>query len=164
MKPIRISMLMLVAGCVAAVGCGGRELPETVNVTGKIMFEGKAVDNAEVGFVPTTEEKGTFAARGRTDSEGQFELMTYFGPDDDVSGALPGDYIVTVTKPDVPADPAELQKHFQAHPQMVPKNLLPQKYISAKTSDLKAPVTADGDNNFEFELTGSTAPDKKAKK
>lgn len=138
--------------CVAAAGCSGRDLPETVPVSGTILHDGKPLADAEIGFVPKQEDSGAHPAHGRTDESGVFTLKTYFGPKDEVSGATPGEYTVTVQKRDIPPDPAELQKMFQKNPQMIPKSLLPDKYGSPATSNLEATVAKGEENSFEFKL------------
>jgi hypothetical protein len=147
-------LIVLVASAVlVASGCSGSDLPETVPVTGNVLYKGEPVANAQVGFVPKDQDSGVRPARGQTDDAGQFKLRTYFGPDHDVAGATPGEYVVTVEKRDVPADPAEMTKMFSKNPSMVPKNLLPGKYATAKSSSLSATVEKGGDNSFELELT-----------
>lgn len=144
----------LVGLCLAAAiaGCSGRDLPETIPVTGQVTYQGKPLVDAQIGFIPKQEGSGAHPARGRTDERGAFELTTYFGPQDELSGATPGDYIVTVQKHDVPGDPVEVQKMFFKNPGMVPKSLLPAEYGDPGKSELTATVVEDGDNSFEFKL------------
>jgi hypothetical protein len=144
--------MLLVA--LLAAGCGdGRDLPETLPVTGTVVYKGEPLADAEIGFVPSAPDSGAHPARGRTDAAGKFTLKTYFGPTDDVAGATPGEYKVTVQKRDVPADPAELAKHFQLNPQMVPASLVPTKYESVDTTPLSATVAEDAANDFPLEMT-----------
>ncbi|HZN34994.1 MAG TPA: hypothetical protein VFB80_14295 [Pirellulaceae bacterium] len=86
------------------------------------------------------------SASGRTDSSGQYTLTTYFSPDDQPAGAMPGEYVVTVTKIDEPEGIVDPYKKGQ-----MPKNQLPDKY-SSQRSPLSATVTAGGANRFDFPL------------
>jgi hypothetical protein len=73
-------------------------------------------------------------------------LTTYFGPDEQPAGALPGEYAVTITKIDEP------QGAFDPHKDPPPKNHLPLKYGTPQKSPLTAEVKSNGRNHFEFEL------------
>lgn len=142
-----LSLVLTVAGC-----SSGLELPDTVDVSGKVTYNGEPVTNAEVGFIPKQEVGTALSARGRTNDAGEYTLETYVNADNRLTGATPGDYTVTVQKTDVPADPAEMQKQFLANPGMVPKALLPAKYSKPGETDLTATVTKDGENKINFEL------------
>jgi hypothetical protein len=92
-------------------------------------------------------------ASGFTDNEGKFELTTY-SPGD---GALPGDYVITVSKfqgNDRPAsgagdmDPKEMAKLMKQHADLVKKSrgapvTIPAAYADANKSHLKATVIPD---------------------
>ena len=152
MRRIARNSVALAGVCVALSGCSGRDLPDTVPVSGKVLFKGEPLADAEVGFIPRQEGDDIHPAQGRTDETGYFTLRSYFGPEDEIDGATPGEYIVTVQKRDVPGDPAEMAKMFQKKPGMVPKSLIPEKYGTSAKSNLEATVTKDGDNSFEFTL------------
>ncbi len=91
----RISWSLVVGALVsAAVGCGGGTgFEKPVPVTGKVVFQGKPVDGAMVTFLSKAEGTGR-SASGQTAADGSFSLTTFKTGD----GALPGDYIVTVSK------------------------------------------------------------------
>lgn len=147
--------LVAVWSALGVCGCGP-ELPDTVPVTGTILFKGEPVAQAQVGFVPKTEGAGALPARGQTDAAGRFVLTTYVGPGQEAAGVTPGDYAVTVQKTDIPADPAKMAEMFSKNPGYVPPQLLPGRYATAAKSDLTATVTEDGENAFEFELVEET--------
>ncbi len=133
-------------------GCGDSvEVPKTVSATGKVTYKGQPLADAEVGFVSKLDNKDVKAARGVTDSNGEFSLTTYVDPQHEVSGATPGDYVVTVTKNEQ-IDPDEAMRMFQQNPMMEFKKLVPDKYTTKEASPLKASVTPDGENHFEFPL------------
>lgn len=154
--------LLLIAAWFVPGICGcGPELPETVHVTGKVVHDGKPITNAQIGFVPMTEGSGALPARGETDESGEFTLKTFVTATAEADGATPGAYVVTVQKTDVPADPAKMAAMFSKNPGYVPPQLLPSEYADVGKSPLKATVTEDGDNSFDFELEGDVKPSTK---
>src|SRR5262245_60707077 len=70
------------------------------SISGTVLYKGQPVDGATVTFLPKSEEPTAKAAHGKSDSRGHFTLTTYFSPDDQPAGAMPGDYAVTITKID----------------------------------------------------------------
>ncbi len=119
-------------------GCG-KSRPTPVEVTGSVTFRGQPVQNALVNFIP----KDLRPASGRTDAQGRFELMTYEPGD----GAIVAEHSVLISK-------------FVEKPRSNPKSpypesvsVLPVRYSRATTTDLTAQVTADGANDFTFDLT-----------
>ena len=117
----------------------------TASVAGTVLYKNQPVDGATVIFHPKGDPAQARPAQGKTNSSGQFTLTTYFGPAEQPSGALPGDYKVTVSKIDEP------QGAFDPHKDPPPKHHLPLKYEAATTSPLTATVQA-GSNRPEFKL------------
>lgn len=149
--PVLLTVLSAIASLTIA-GCGGGpRIPETVTVTGKISYKGQPVTEALVGFVSKLDNKDVLAARGTTDSDGEFSLTTYIDPQHEVSGATPGEFVVTVTKNEQ-QDMVKIMEEFKKNPAMQFKKLVPEKYTDGKSSPLKATVTTDGENRFEFVL------------
>ncbi|MEW4527641.1 MAG: carboxypeptidase regulatory-like domain-containing protein [Maioricimonas sp. JB045] len=137
----------------AAAGCGGSSgdkwtegRPETIPVTGVVTLNGEPLADATISFEP---QGGDHAAYGRTDEEGRFELTTF----EDGDGAVAGGYVVSVRKSEVvttpnPQDPnGPPIKSEQI-------NYVPEKYTRSRTSGLDAIVSAEGENEFTFELEG----------
>jgi hypothetical protein len=98
----------------------------------------------DVVFTPVA---GPIVASGRTDASGKFVLTSLADKD----GAPPGEYTVTVV-PGVEA----LDEMPEGNEPALPKRLatatkVPAKYGSPG-SGLSAKVTADGPNEFTFEL------------
>ena len=144
--------LFAVAVILETAGCsGGPKIPQTVTVKGSVVYQDKPLADAQIGFVSKLDNKDVFPANGRTNASGEFTLSTYIDPQHEVSGATPGDYVVTVIKNEE-MDRAKMMEEFKANPSMTFKALVPEKYIDAKTSPLTATVTADGANTFEFKL------------
>ena len=130
------------------LGCSGHpDRPETYPVSGTVLLNGKPVERADVAFYPKTTGPVSKSAGGQTDAQGLFSLHTYFSPTDNPEVALAGEYIVVITKIDVPKEAIMNPVGF-----IPPKNQLPKRYSNATVSKLSAPVTAEGPNSFTFEL------------
>jgi len=112
---------------------------------------------------------GVRAAFGRTDASGRFQLTTVLAND----GAMVGPYAVLVSKtvgpaaaaggdtydPSDPAGGGARESYYASQKEggepEEPQNLLPAKYTDAATSGLTAEVKADGQNEFQFDLSDS---------
>ena len=129
--------LMLLFGCSGTHG--------TANVAGTVTYKGQPVDGATVILHPKSEDPIAKPAQGKTDSSGHFTVTTYFGPGEQPSGAMPGDYAVTVTKIDEP------QGAFDPHKDPPPKNHLPAKYSAPQQTPLSLTIKA-GANRPELNL------------
>ena len=119
-------------------GCGKRR-PTPVKVTGTVTYRGQPVEGATVNFIP---KKGRIAI-AKTDADGRFALRTYEPRD----GAIVGEYEVAIVKyiPNPGYDPSS--PHSE---EMIP--VLPKRYANRATSELKASVTTDRANDFQFDL------------
>ena len=143
----------------AVPGCGDDKVDrpyDLVPAGGVVIYKGQPVEGATVTFHPAEAgspmSAGKPAARAKTNAQGRFRLWT-FDLDD---GALPGDHVVTISKveivapdidPDVPGyDPSK------APADPPPRYLVPERFGNRPTSDLKATVTPEGPNEFEFAL------------
>ena len=137
------AIMFVVFGCARGSG-----RPETVPLSGTVMYQGKAVDGADVTFTPNP-GAGDAAkpAQGKTDANGTFRVKTYFGPDDEPNGALAGDYTVTIRKIDLPQGIVSPENYKP------PKNQLPERYADPKQSGLSATVKPGEKNEFPFALT-----------
>ena len=133
-------LAVLIAACLAS--CSQPSGPETYPATGTVTLDGAPIDDAVVVFYPrNTAANSMQAAQANTDAEGRFEMRTHIEKDVYREGIPPGDYDVTVTKLEVVHD---MRRQ--------PKNLLPRKYSSARTSKLSATVQPNNDNAFTFVL------------
>jgi hypothetical protein len=129
--------------CPAALsGCGAPAGPATVQVTGTVTYNGKPIDAANVIFYPS--DANELVSQSATDPDGRFQLSSHVGGGKFKAGIVPGQYAVAITKLDVAGISNTLAP---------PKNMLPKKYGSPKTSPLTADVAAGTENNFEFPLT-----------
>ena len=135
-----LSALCCMVAVVTLGGCSrptveGR--PALAAASGTVLYQQKPVEGATVLFIPV--DHG-YAATGRTDANGKFQLRT-FDPDD---GAAPGKFTVTVRKFEILFPPGGGE---------IERQLLPEKYGAGAQSGLTAEVSADDDNVFQFELT-----------
>lgn len=151
----------IVSGLVL-LGCSGSEGDadriDVYPVSGKVTLGSAPVAGATVTYSP----KGSYpAAFGISDAGGNYKLTTY----EDGDGAAAGEYTVLVTK----AAPAAASPSAGGHDAYVaggaaashgargganaaPGSLLPQKYMSAETSDLAVTVKTGGDNVIDLKL------------
>ncbi|MFT5322679.1 MAG: hypothetical protein ACI8P0_000520 [Planctomycetaceae bacterium] len=162
-KPVRVVIVALFAGILA--GCGGGESddrPDRTPVSGSVSIGGVPVTGAIVVFSPANEGSGR-GATGITDDSGNFALGTFEKAD----GAVPGDYIVLVSKleqttaeaagpvneddPNYDGAPAEEEN---AGPAVEVKTLVPAKFGKRESSTLRATVGDDAVEGLPFDLAG----------
>ena len=122
---------------VSAVGCGGSDKNRVVvhPVQGAIQFRGQPVEGAFVSLHPKTSAEGVPNPRATVAKDGSFTVSTYDGND----GAPEGEYVVTVQW----YKPVRQGNDLVGGP-----NVLPVKYASARTSDLKIRIAA-GENRLQ---------------
>lgn len=128
-------------------GCGGE--PGLVKVTGRVTYKGKPVPKGQVYFTP---EKGGRAADGALDADGNYRLGTF----DLGDGAYAGAYQVSVVargEDKAPPTGKKARVVMEEDMQGTGEPLVPRKFLSPETSQLKAEVSADKSNHFEFDLT-----------
>lgn len=78
----------------AVAGCSPP--PRTVAVVGSVTHDGMPVEGATVVFLD--DRLGDHTAVGVTDEAGHYELSTFFSANDLMGGAIPGGYVVSITK------------------------------------------------------------------
>jgi len=138
-------------------GCGGDidHRPPLVPAGGELLFDGQPLAGAQVVFVPPTNDRP--AAFATTDEQGRFSLTTFVLHD----GAVPGDYIVTITKQQAAQTMTtdEASAYFARTGNPPPRtkfvDLIPANYGSRTASGLSASVATDGENRFSFHLSQS---------
>lgn len=128
----------LVASTLALIGCDSG--PEMGRVSGKVTYKSQPVPKGTVSFIPVDPSKGRNAT-GSIMSDGTYTLQTE-NPND---GALVGDYVVTISARD-----EEILDYIPKKP-IPPKLLVPEKYESPGSSELKATVKG-GSNSIDFTL------------
>ena len=127
----RFVALNVLLGVTLLFGCSG---PSNIQpVSGSITLDGKPCPGLFVLFTPLEGEQKT-SSRGQTDENGQFTLRY----SSQIQGALIGKHLVQVS-PNPDPGPG------------IAKVSLPPRYN--RRSELRAEVTTDGDNTFQFDLT-----------
>lgn len=150
--PVPWASLIVYAGLAATFGCSGSDRPEMVPVSGTVLYHGKPLEGATVRFMGEEGRPST----GVTDAEGRFRLTAF----DQGDGAVLGKHVVTVSKYAKPAfqppKNPDGSYRFESEAQKVAfynrPSVLPNRYQDPKRSGLEATVTADGPNDFTFEL------------
>ena len=132
----RIVALCLAIVLVASAGCGSGK-KKTCIVRGKVTYDGKVVPNGTITFFPT---EGP-SASGEIQPDGSYTLTTYVAGD----GAVEGAYTVVIVA--MRDESGRLPE--ERNP--LPPPIVPNKYTSAATSDLRAEVKA-GENTLNFHL------------
>ncbi|MGB9689601.1 carboxypeptidase-like regulatory domain-containing protein [Thermogutta sp.] len=159
---ILVAFLCSLFGLTVSEGCGSRNrgnIPQTAPVSGTVTLDGQPVDGATVVFVPTgTPAYGAYAV---TDAKGHFTLKS----SETVSGAVPGKYLVQVTK--LVTDSTKKQfvvAEDVEHAALASggsgpstevtatRNVLPEKYANPKTSGIEVTVPSEGLQNLEIKL------------
>jgi hypothetical protein len=138
--------LLLGIHLVILPGCGSADI-ELAPAEGIVTLDGRPVEGAGVTFQSMA---GGPAASGTTDSEGRFQLRTMNQP-----GAPLGEHIVLISKTwmDLPTtaagqvDEAKLREVTDIEE----KNLLPVRYSSPATSELRATIDNSGER-MQFSL------------
>ncbi|NMC21707.1 MAG: carboxypeptidase regulatory-like domain-containing protein [Thermogutta sp.] len=145
-------------GIVLGGACNrGASKPKTYPVTGTVTMNGQPVVGATVTFTPKEPpapgQAGPQAAGGVTDEQGRYQIGTFAKGD----GALPGEYLVSVTKYEGVAPTGGGGSEEEYRPPLpgeetpVPKNVLPPQYANPSTSGLSFKVEAK-DNTFDITL------------
>jgi hypothetical protein len=151
---------------VSLAGCSGN--PSTAPVRGIVTYRDKPVEGASVVFSRDSGDltKGEMAV-GKTDANGQFELTTHFASQASAKGAVPGKYVVTISKHMPPEGMSEEKyqalveaaKKIGESGAMVPANQQPPptvemlpNYATASKSKLTADVPASGVTDLKFSL------------
>jgi hypothetical protein len=132
----RTLRLAAAAALIALAGCGGGN-PKTAPVKGTVTYKGRPVPNGTVTFIP---ESGP-TATGELGPDGSYTLTTFRRGD----GAVPGRYTVVIVA---------MQDNAGRLPEErtpLPPPIVPEKYTSAVTSDLRAEVE-DRENTLDFPL------------
>jgi hypothetical protein len=120
-----VTCLMMVTGC----GDAGPERVTTFPVQGAITFQGRPIPGAFVAFHPQTPRANVPAPRANVAADGSLKVTTFQAGD----GAPEGQYVLTV----------EWYKPIKQGGDVMPgPNVIPKKYASPQTSNLKVTIAA----------------------
>lgn len=165
-----VTRLLLALGAVGfcAAGCGPR-LP-LVPVTGQVTMNGEPLEGAIVVFAPQSPVDGVVRVSSAvTGAGGRFALQTNYSPRVTGKGAVPGAFMVTVSKSvsGTALPPAEYRKHLAEHRKRMGDRLLyagpeeehdfsvqlvPHRYTSVATTPLAAEVASGRANEFTLAI------------
>jgi hypothetical protein len=163
-----LAAILCGAGLVVMPGCSSDDLGQRYPVSGQVKYNGQPVAKGRITFSPAPGNTTGRAAHGEIE-EGRYSLSTQGNND----GALPGSYRVAVvaleadlskaqvsvlqSKPSSKAELIRVMKQATdrqlniAKATQSAKALVPKKYATPETSDLKAEVK-EQPNNFDFDL------------
>lgn len=130
------------------VGCGSSNQKETHPVAGAVEFDGIVPVDGTVVFHPVekSEDDTTPTPRGTIKSDGSFQMRTYESSD----GAPAGKYTVTFSWQ---GDLSQYKDLSEDELDRLPE-LMPEKYLSPKTSDITVTIK-EGENSLDrFKLSG----------
>ena len=102
---------------------------------GKVTLNGRPLEDATVKFQPTA--AGGSPSSGKTDADGQYELMSTF----DTAGAMPGEHVVSIQTAETYFDEEGNEREREER--------VPAKYN--RQTELKR-VVEPGTNTFNFDL------------
>lgn len=134
--------LVVAVMAAAVIGCGKRQSEVALNhVEGQVFWKGQPLAGAQIALHPQgKQDEKLLPARARTDAEGRFRLGTF----DAADGAVEGEYLVTITH-------RPIQK--MADGGWAPGgNILPPKYATPKTTDLRVHVASGANQLPAFDL------------
>jgi hypothetical protein len=127
--PFRKPLLWALIGCLCIAGCSRQSRLTTYPVRGKVTYRTQPVAEAMLVLHPAVPfPAGTPQPIAYANAHGEFEFTTFESGD----GAPQGQYVITV----------ELREERKVGEELVRdgRNLLPAKYQSPQTSDLKCEV------------------------
>jgi hypothetical protein len=122
------------------VGCAKDDTPKTVPAEGVVTLDGNPVEGATVIFIAT---QGSNNATAVTGKQGVFKANAF----EHKSGAVPGDYKVTINKTDF--KPAS-EKAGESN--VTVSYGLPERYASVSKTDLTLQLGENGNKEIKFEL------------
>src|SRR6188508_2469400 len=140
-KPSVLVGIALAASLTISAGCG-RGGQGLAKVKGTIKYNGKPVPNGTVNFMPDDGNKPS--ASGEIQPDGTYTLMTAQGSSNHEGAVIGKHKVIIVAMQDMAS---RLPEERIA----LPPPIVPVKYTSPATSDLKAQVE-DKENMIDFDL------------
>jgi hypothetical protein len=151
----RSSLLALTVILIEVTGCGGKDSPPLVPVSGVVLYEGKPLIEHAITFNPVGSTPGS-GSIGGTGTDGRFSLTDVRGE----SGAYVGEYRVSFYP-----TPSGSALDNPANAVKLTVNVLPGSYIDSSNSPVRATVGESG-GSIQIALnksgTGSSAATKAA--
>ena len=143
MRVVRSAALVILIALspLLASGCGGSSQGLAV-VKGKVTYKGKPVPNGTINFLPTNGNKPS--ASGEIQSDGSYSLKTFVS-NRPSEGAVLGEHQVVIVAM------VDQASRLPEERSPLPPPIVPVKYTSPATSDLKAQVE-NKENVIDFDL------------
>ena len=140
--------------------------PPTSEAGGRVLHNGQPIKGAVVCFIPTFENPHrTYSAIGVTNSEGRFLLNAFRGVIGAPVGPQQGTIQYRVPTGRVLKDPMLASELYPDDPNFYEDpgiremaSGIPRSYSEPETSGLTATITAEGPNDFLFNLVGPAEP------
>lgn len=133
-----LRLALVACACFWVAGCDSR--PTRLPIEGRILVDGKPLGFGSITFVP----EGVGPKAVATVRDGQYQIESQRGP-------LAGSMVVEVRAPQLPTDkPLPESTEKLIYDTVNSAETLPPRYN--RNSELRASVTADGPNQFDFEL------------
>ena len=138
--------VLLVSLCMA--GCPSQSgLKGLVPASGTVTYENQPAAGATVTFMPVNKSGDARTASAITDDNGNFVIKTLTQ-----EGLYPGEYSVMVQKIEDNTNNTEEDIKAGTATKGAPKHLLPQKYASPSSTDIKVAIPAKGDKAIVIDL------------
>lgn len=119
--------------------------PETYPATGIVTLDGTPVEGADITFIPSSSKSVIGGGSAVTNDDGYYEATIFVDGGKSTKLGLPaGEYYVEVVKLEHVDGDASLSKP--------PRNVLPARYGSVKSSELKVTVKSAAENQNDFHL------------
>jgi hypothetical protein len=125
-------------GLVILAGCG--PTTDRKEVSGKVTLDGVPLDGGSIRFSSTGEKK---MSSGAMVNDGQYEIPR-------AKGLLPGTYRVELNAPDDSVPPVAVRTPGGGSGGLAAPERIPSEYNDNSKHTID--VTADGDNQFDFEV------------
>lgn len=138
------SVLLPLALLILTTGCTGDNYPSMYPVSGVITMDGKPLANAQLGFVPVTDDGEGFSGVGAAESDEQGRFEVYFA---EYTGLPEGSYRVTVELPyfdDADDEGGEGSEQVTM--------MIPSQYETEDTTPLQIQVQAIENNEISLEI------------
>jgi hypothetical protein len=137
----RVVALVLVVVLLICTGCGPRS--DRLPISGRVNFKSAPLDRGSIRFTSVGAER--IMASGTMVQNGAYSISQE-------QGLRPGNYHVEISSPDRTAPPIMLGQQQGGRGIPVQPERIPAEYNV--NSKLTIEVTADGANNFDFEIAG----------
>jgi len=139
-----VPFLLLVA--IACSGCGGgaaADAPKLAPAAGVLKYKGQPVPNAAITFFPDKGPVGT----ATSDDKGAFQIKT-----NGALGAVVGNHKVTAINAPPPGEIPPADGHVMEYAKKM-KGVIPPKYNSKETTDLKIEIPEAGNEQLTLDAT-----------